>query len=66
MAAATAVLCTPDIQLVVLKQAVEVLHQLINLPDDLILHICLPLGLITLLVHNFHLILQVRGTVSAL
>lgn len=45
-----------------MEEAVEVLHQLVNLPDDLVLHVCMPLHLIALLVHNLHLILHRTGT----
>lgn len=47
-----------DVQLVIVEQAVEVLHQLVNLPDDLVLHVSLACDLITLLVNYLNLILQ--------
>lgn len=44
-----------------MEQAVEVLHQLVDLADDLVLNICLSLLLITLLVHNLNLVLHDTG-----
>lgn len=48
----------PDVKLIVMKQAVEVFDQLVNLTYYFVFHICLSFGLITLLMHNLDFVLQ--------
>lgn len=49
---------TPDVQLAIMEQAVEVVDELVDLSDDFVLHISLAHPLVTLLVHDLDLVLH--------